>query len=137
MLTKKAKYAIKSLTFLYRNSEKLPISAKNISDNENIPYKFLENILRELKHHKILKSTRGADGGYTFLKDPNDILISDIIRIIDGPIALIPCVSENFYEKCQECIDEKTCEIRHLFYTIRAQMIPILNISIIEFSKIQ
>lgn len=136
MLSKRAKYAIKALLFLYDNRAKSPISAKLISESENIPYKFLENILRELKQSKILKSERGAGGGYHYSKEPEDIKVSDIIRIIDGPIALIPCVSDNFYEKCMECSDEETCKIRKLFGQVRAVMLPILDKSIVDLSLI-
>ncbi len=132
MLSKRAKYAIKTLLFLQLQGESKPTSAKIISEVENIPYKFLENILRELRQNNILKSSRGPEGGYTFLKHPNDISVADVIRIVDGPIALIPCVSENFYEKCHECSDEETCKIRRLFGELRTEMLPILNKSIAE-----
>ncbi|MDO9039131.1 MAG: Rrf2 family transcriptional regulator, partial [Lutibacter sp.] len=124
MLSKRVKYAIKTLLFLYENGDKKPISAKIISENEKIPYKFLENILRELRQNKILKSVRGAEGGYKFLKDPNEITVAEIIRIIDGPIALIPCASYNFYEKCDDCSDEVSCKIRKLFVQLRNEMLP-------------
>lgn len=136
MLSKRAKYAIKALLFLYENIENTPISAKEISEKEKIPYKFLENILRELRQHKILKSERGAEGGYSFFKTPQEIKLTEIIRIVDGPIALIPCVSENFYEKCSECIDEQTCKIRKLFSAVRQEMLPILEQSIADLQKI-
>jgi len=136
MLSKRAKYAIKTLLYLYENSDGTPISAKIISEKENIPYKFLENILRELRQNKILKSFRGAEGGYKFLKDPNEITVADIIRIVDGPIALISCVSSNFYEKCDECTDEVTCKIRKLFFQLRNEMLPILNKTIAELDQL-
>ena len=136
MLSKRAKYAIKTLLFLQQHGETTPTSAKLISEQENIPYKFLENILRELRQHKILKSTRGSEGGYKFLKNPNDITVADIIRITDGPIALIPCVSENFYEKCDECTDEATCQIRKLFSELRTEMLPVLDKTIAELGKL-
>ncbi len=132
MLSKRAKYAIKALLYLHQNEGTAPVSAKAIADREKIPYKFLENILRELRQHRILKSERGAEGGYRLLKSPESIKVSDIIRIVDGPIALIPCVSENFYEKCVECLDEKTCRIRRLFGEVRQAMLPVLDKSIAE-----
>lgn len=135
MLSKRAKYAIKTLIYLYNNQGVNPISAKSISENENIPYKFLEKILRELKQHKILKSERGAVGGYRFFKSPETIKVVDIMRIIDGPIALIPCVSENFYEACEECSDEETCRLRKLFAELRDQMLPVLEETIVNISK--
>ncbi len=136
MLSKRAKYAIKALLYLNANREIPTISAKTISENERIPYKFLENILRELKQHKILKSVRGAEGGYCLSKDPERIKIADIIRIADGPIALIPCISENFYKKCDECIDEKTCQIRKLFGQLRLKMLPVLDLSLSDMNKL-
>ena len=136
MLSKRAKYAIKTLLFLQQHGETTPTSAKIISEQENIPYKFLENILRELRQNKILKSTRGAEGGYTFLKHPTEITVADVIRITDGHIALIPCVSENFYEKCDECTDEATCQIRKLFSELRSEMLPVLDKTIAELASL-
>ncbi|HLT34177.1 MAG TPA: Rrf2 family transcriptional regulator [Aquaticitalea sp.] len=136
MLSKRAKYAIKTLLYLHQNRDATPISAKIIAEKERIPFKFLENILRELRQHKILTSERGAEGGYKFLKEPTRITVADIIRIVDGPIALIPCVSENFYEKCNECVDEDTCEIRKLFAEVRTEMLPLLNKTIPELANL-
>ena len=135
MLSKRAKYAIKTLLYLYNQKEPIPVSAKVIAEKEKIPYKFLENILRELRQHRVLKSERGPEGGYQFLKSPESMKISDVIRIVDGPIALIPCVSENFYEKCIECTDEETCKIRRLFGEVRQAMLPVLDKSIAELSE--
>jgi Rrf2 family protein len=136
MLSKRAKYAIKALLYLHANSEVPTISAKTIAENERIPYKFLENILRELRQHKMLKSVRGSEGGYRLLKKPGEIKVAEIIRIVDGPIALIPCISENFYEKCDECLDEKTCQIRKLFGQVRLKMLPVLELSIAELNEL-
>ena len=127
MLSKRAKYAIKTILFLQDHPELTPIPAKMIAERENIPYKFLENILRELKTHQLVKSLRGAEGGYSLAKDPETISIAQIMRVIDGPIALIPCISERFYESCGECEDESTCRIRKLFAEVRAEMVPILE----------
>lgn len=127
MLSKRAKYAIKTILFLQDHPELMPVSAKLISEREHIPYKFLENILRDLKSHHLVKSVRGAEGGYTLAKDPSEISIAQIMRVVDGPIALIPCISERFYESCAECEDEKTCRIRKLFAEVRAEMVPILE----------
>ena len=127
MLSKRAKYAIKTILYLQDHVEDKPLSAKLISAHENIPYKFLENILRDLKAHQLVKSVRGAEGGYTLAMDPNEITIAQIMRVVDGPIALIPCVSERYYESCGECIDEETCRIRKLFSELRNEMLPILE----------
>ncbi|MGV4414773.1 RrF2 family transcriptional regulator [Chryseobacterium sp. T1] len=135
MLSKRVKYAIKTLLFLDNMLPDQLYSAKKISESERIPLKFLEQILRELKQHKILKSERGAEGGYTFLKKPEDIKIIDIIRIVDGPIAMLPCASINFYEPCADCIDEATCSIRKLLVRVRDEMLPILDTSIAELKN--
>ena len=135
MLSKRAKYAIKTILFLKDRPEGKPISAKVISENENIPYKFLENILRELRTHQLIKSIRGSEGGYVLAKDPSEISIAQIMRIVDGPIALIPCISEKFYEACAECEDEQTCRIRKMFAEVRAEMVPILERPITAMDK--
>jgi Rrf2 family protein len=127
MLSKKAKYAIKTILFLQDHPELVPISAKAIADREHIPYKFLENILRDLKSHQLVKSIRGAEGGYALAKDPSQISIAQVMRAMDGPIALIPCISERFYESCAECEDEETCRIRRLFSEVRTEMVEILE----------
>ena len=135
MLSKRVKYAIKTLLFLNRKDNASLFSAKKISENERIPLKFLEQILRELKQNKILKSERGAEGGYTFMKDPADIKVLDVIRIVDGPVAMLPCASLNFYEKCADCTDEATCGIRKLLINVRDSMLPILDTSIADMTK--
>jgi Rrf2 family protein len=135
MLSKRARYAIKTLIYLYKNEGNSPVSAKSIALNENIPFKFLEKILRELRQHKIVKSERGAVGGYRFFKPPQSIKVVDIMRIIDGPVALLPCVSENFYQKCEECTDEETCNLRRLFADLRDQMLPVLEETIVGLSN--
>lgn len=127
MLSKKVKYAIKALIFISKNVEaNKPVSAKLISAKEKIPYKFLETILRELKQNKILKSERGADGGYSFLKNPSEITVLEVIRFIDGPVSMVNCVSINYYQKCEDCIDEDTCSIKLLFTEVRDATLPIL-----------
>lgn len=135
MLSKRVKYAIKTLLFLNRKDNSSLFSAKKISENERIPLKFLEQILRELKQNKILKSERGAEGGYTLMKNPADIKVLDVIRIVDGPVALLPCASLNFYEKCSDCTDEATCSIRKLLISVRDNMLPILDTSIADMTK--
>ena len=135
MLSKRVKYAIKTLLFLNRKDNSSLFSAKKIAENERIPLKFLEQILRELKQNKILKSEHGAEGGYTFMKSPSEIKILDVIRIVDGPVAMLPCASLNFYEKCDDCTDEATCSIRKLLINVRDNMLPILDTSIADMTK--
>lgn len=132
MLSRKAKYAIKALLYIYDHQEQVPISVKEISEAQKIPYKFLESIMNILKQNRLIKSHRGPRGGYSFVANPKDITVVAVMRIMDGPIALTTCTSENFYEKCEECLDENTCRVRRLFFDLREQMIPVLERSIVD-----
>lgn len=127
MLSKKAKYALKALLFLLKNEDRGTVLIAEISESERIPKKFLEQILLELKKQGILQSKRGKEGGYFLGKPAREIGIGQVVRIIDGPLAPIPCVSKMAYRRCDECIDEKTCEIRNLFLQVRDATIEILD----------
>jgi Rrf2 family protein len=126
MLTKKSKYALKALLYLAKNEEQL-VQISELSRQENIPQKFLENILLELRNHGLLYSKRGKDGGYKLGKTPEEITFGQIIRILDGPLAPIGCVSHIAYQKCDECVDEKTCNIRRIMKKVRDQTAEILD----------
>ena len=128
MLTKKSKYAIKALISIARaNDLAKPIAISHIAQHENIPRKFLEAILLELKKHGLLGSKGGVNGGYYLQKKPKDIFLSQIIRITDGPIAIVPCVSLNFYEKCQECVSEAECALHDVAKKVRDASLKILG----------
>ncbi|HIX55845.1 MAG TPA: Rrf2 family transcriptional regulator, partial [Candidatus Sphingobacterium stercoripullorum] len=127
MLSKKTKYAIKALMVLGRNYGKDPIQIVKIAEEEQIPRKFLEQILLEMRNAGILYSKKGAGGGYNLNKAPEDIYLSQVIRLIEGPIALLPCVSLNFYRSCEECTEEHACGIRDTFIDVRNAMLNILN----------
>jgi len=127
MLSKKSKYAIKALIVLGKNYGKEPMQILKIAEEENIPKKFLEQILLEMRNAGILYSKKGAGGGYSLNKNPEDIRLSQVIRLTDGPIALLPCVSLNFYRRCDECKTEATCGIRDTFVDVRNAMLQILN----------
>jgi len=127
LLTKKTKYAVKALMALARNTENKPMLIADIAKGEQLPKKFLEAILLELKHDGFLSSKKGAGGGYYLLKTAEEIKLSSIIRVIDGPIALLPCVSLNFYEKCAECVDEHYCGIRDVMSNVRDATLKILG----------
>ena len=132
MLSRKAKYAIKALLYIYDHQDKIPISVKEISEAKKIPYKFLESIMNSLKQNWIIRSHRAPKGGYSFAIEPSEITVASIVRMMDGPIAFTTCTSENFYEKCEECIDEDTCKVRRIFLDLRTQMIPVLERSITD-----
>ncbi|RDC61423.1 RrF2 family transcriptional regulator [Adhaeribacter pallidiroseus] len=127
MLSKKAKYALKALLYLTKNADKGLILISDISERERIPRKFLEAILVDLKTQGLLQSTRGKNGGYALVKDPSQISVGNVIRMIDGPLAPIPCVSHLYYRKCDECVDEITCEIRIVMKKVRDSTANILD----------
>ena len=118
-MSMKCKYALKALTRLARDSEQGLLHTADISRLENIPKKFLEQILLDLKRARIVKSKQGAGGGYYLVKKPKDISVADVYRLFDGAISLVPCVSLNFYEKCDDCTNEKNCLLRNEFIKIR------------------
>ncbi len=135
MISKKCKYAIKALLYLADNqSEERSIFSTEIAEKENIPQKFLETILRELRNFQLLQSKRGKTGGYRLLKKPSEIKLAELMRMMDGPIALLPCVSLNYYSSCEEC-DEKTCTIKPVFEQVRDQTLKVLGTTTIEMMR--
>ncbi|MGE0636037.1 MAG: Rrf2 family transcriptional regulator [Bacteroidia bacterium] len=136
MLSKKSKYSIKALVYLAKEYEKGPVLISHISESEHIPKKFLEAILLELKNAGILGSKKGFGGGYYLIKKPEDVKLTQVIRLTNGPIALLPCVSLNFYQRCEECVDEKTCGISQVAMQVRDATLAILeNTSIADVLK--
>ena len=127
MLSKKTKYAIKALVSLGKNTGNPPVQISKIAEQEKIPKKFLEQILLDLRNAGYLYSKKGAGGGYSLNKDPKDIYLVQIMRITDGPIAMVPCASLNFYHKCDECHSEVTCGIRDVFVDVRDATLKILT----------
>ena len=98
-----------------------------IAESERIPKKFLEQILLELRKSGYLESKKGAGGGYSLAKNPEDVFLVNILRITDGPIAMVPCASLNFYHKCDGCHDEVTCGIRQAFLQVRDATLKVLS----------
>jgi Rrf2 family protein len=127
MLSKKAKYAIVALVHLAKKDTRSPVVIKDIAEAERIPQKFLEAILLELKNAGVLSSRKGKGGGYYLHKSPQEINLADVMRIYDGPIALLPCVTHTYYERCEECKDEATCGIRDVFLELRTVTVEILK----------
>lgn len=135
MISKKCKYAIKALLYLADNQvENRSIYSTEIAEKEKIPQKFLETILRELRNFQLLQSKRGKTGGYRLLKNPSEIKVAELMRMMDGPIALLPCVSLHYYAPCEEC-DEKTCTIKPVFEQVRDQTLTILGNTSIEMMR--
>src|SRR6202012_5298999 len=127
MLSKKTKYAIKALVILGKNTDKPPMQIQKIAELERIPKKFLEQILLDMRNAGFLYSKKGAGGGYALNKDPKEIFLVNILRITDGPIAMVPCASLNFYHRCDECHQETTCGIRDVFIQVRDATLKILS----------
>ncbi len=119
MLSKKTKYGLKALAYLATVDSKTPVQIAEIAKHENISQKFLESILLTLRRNGFLGSKKGKGGGYYLIKDPKDILMTSVMRVLEGPIALVPCVSLNFYEKCDDCPDENTCSVNKLMLQVR------------------
>lgn len=126
MLSKKAEYAFRALTHLVENYNKGPVLISEISKKKKVPLKFLENILLELKKNNILESKKGKGGGYFLKKDPSKVYIATVIRIVDGPISLLPCVSLYFYQRCKGC-DEKECGLHDIMVSVRDATLKILE----------
>jgi Rrf2 family protein len=128
MISKKAKYALKALKRLAENYEsKQPILIADIAKGENIPKKFLEAILLELRNNGILHSQKGKGGGYQLRIPPEDVTIAKVLRIIDGPIAPMLCVSLYFYGKCDDCASEHECRLRPIMEQIRDANLNVLE----------
>ncbi len=126
MLSQKAKYALKALAYLAKNGQDGPILMSKIATEKKIPLRFLENIFHELKKEGFLKSYRGRIGGYELAKPANEISAAQIIRVVNGPIALLPCASLHFYRSCDDC-NEVQCGLRKLIAETRDAVLAVLE----------
>jgi Rrf2 family protein len=127
MLTNKAKYALRALFALSEKYDEGPVQISDLAEQEGIPKKFLELILLELKNHGILQSKKGKGGGYFLGRTPDLIHLGQVIRILDGPLAPLPCVSQTAYRRCDECEDELTCGVRMVMKEVRDATSKILD----------
>ena len=126
MLSKKSQYAFKALTYLAAKYNEGPVLISEISRKKKIPLKFLENILLELKKAGILDSKKGKGGGYFLKTEPSGVKVANVIRLVNGPIAMLPCVSLYFYERCKNC-DEKHCGLHDMMIQVRDATLNILE----------
>ncbi len=131
MLSKKCKYAIHALVHMGRQPE-AKFLIKEISAACSIPKKFLETILLDLNRAGILGSKQGKSGGYFLRRNIRDINLAEVVRLFDGAIALVPCATFKYYERCAECEDEVTCSIRHAFLKIRNETVELMKQDTIE-----
>jgi Rrf2 family protein len=127
VLSKKSKYGLKALLVLGREAGRGPVLVSDIAQREAIPLKFLEAILLELKRHGIVESKKGKGGGYFLRRRPADITFGEVIRVLDGPLAAVSCVSQTAYMTCAECIDEETCGVRLAMKEVRDATARILD----------
>ena len=114
MISQRAKYALRALVALARAGTESLVTS-DIAERERIPRKFLEQILLELKRDGIVQSRRGKAGGYALLKPADTITFGQVLRLIDGPLAPVPCLSRVAYRRCKDCLNEENCEIRLVF----------------------
>ena len=129
-LTQKAKYALKALAHLARIHEAdgpRPELGATIAEAERIPAKFLEGILAELTKHGYLHSRKGRGGGYWLSRAPGEIHLGAVIRIFEGPLAPIPCVSKRYYAPCSDCVDETDCEVRRTMLDVKRAILDVLD----------
>ena len=127
MMSKKCKYALKALIRLGKEYGGGNLLTDDIARSEHIPKKFLEQILLDLKHAGYVRSKQGSKGGYRLVQEPSQITLAEIHRLFDGAIALVPCVSQKFYESCDDCPDEKSCRLKKVFIDVREKTYDLLS----------
>jgi len=127
VLSQKTRYALKALLELALVPAGVKLSSATISTRRNVPVKFLEAILVELKRDGLVRGQRGRNGGYQLAQRPENITFGDVVRLMEGPLALIPCVSVSQYHRCVDCADDRNCELRKLFREVRDSTATILD----------
>src|ERR1700682_1256082 len=127
MLTRKGKYGLKAMIALAKERGGGPVLIGDLAEQEAIPKKFLENILLTLKHRGLVHSRKGPHGGYQLGRAPEHISVGDVIRTLDGPLALVSCVSQTAYAACEECVTERDCAVRWVFQQVRDETARILD----------
>lgn len=126
-ISKKTKYGLQSLIVLARKYGEGPVLIATLAKQEDIPIKFLELILLDLKNHGILESRKGPGGGYMLSRPPEKIIVGEVIRIMEGPLAPLPCASESAYRPCEECKDVECCGTRIIMREVRDAIADILD----------
>jgi Rrf2 family protein len=126
-LSKKTQYTLRALYSLSRKYGGAPVLISRLAEEESIPKKFLEQILLGLKYQGLVDSKRGKGGGYFLLSSPEKITLGSVIRMIDGPLAPLPCASETAYRKCEECPDARVCGTRIIMREVRDATANILD----------
>lgn len=127
MLSQRTRYALRSLIMLAGQPAAAPVQIAAIADTQRVPRKFLELILLDLKRAGFVESARGRMGGYRLAKAPADISFGEVIRVLEGPLALVPCASASAYAPCGDCQDEATCAIRRAMLVVREETARVLD----------
>jgi Rrf2 family protein len=127
MVSQQTRYALKALLYLANQCADKPHPIGDIAAASNIPRKFLEAILLQLKVAGLVKSTRGKAGGYALAREPQAITFGEVIRVSEGPLALVQCASKQFYRRCQDCPDETACAVRRVMAEARDQLCSVLD----------
>jgi Rrf2 family protein len=127
VLAQKTRYALRSLLFLVEEGRGGPVQLGRIAETQRVPPKYLELIMLDLKKAGLVKSARGPKGGYQLAREPELISFGEIVRSMEGPIALVSCASVNFYAPCGDCQDEASCAIRRAFTILRDQSTAVLD----------
>ena len=127
MIAQKTRYALRSLLFLAEAQDGLPVQLSRIAETQSVPPKYLELIMLDLKRAGLVKSSRGPKGGYRLARTPEQISFGEIVRSMEGPIALVSCASVNHYAPCGDCRDEATCAILRAFAILRDQTTELLD----------
>ena len=125
-LSQRGHYALRALIVLGLNYSDSVVRIQTISAAQNIPKRFLEQILNDLKAAGILESRRGITGGYRLRRPPEEISLAEVVRLIEGPLAPVSCVSERFYERCS-CPNEEKCGIRSIMKEVRDAIVKVLE----------
>jgi Rrf2 family protein len=127
MLTKKGKYGLKAMLHLAERAPGEPSLVSEIASSNNIPKKFLDTILGELRNAGFVNSKKGKGGGYTLARPAHEIRIGHVIRVLDGPLAPIQCASRTAYRRCDDCADEKRCGVRLIMLEAREAISTVLD----------
>jgi Rrf2 family protein len=127
VITQKARYAFRALFALAEAAPEETLFISDIAESRRIPRKFLEQILLDLKHHGVVASRRGKNGGYALLLSPSEITFGRVLRIFDGPLAPLPCLSRMAYRRCEDCEDEDNCATRRVFSVAYQRSVEVLD----------
>ena len=127
MLSRKTKYGLKAVLALAHEEGRGPVLVSDLASRDALPKKFLEAILLELKRHGVVQSRKGKGGGYFLRRRSTDVTFGEVIRVLDGPLAAVSCVSQTAYMKCPDCIDEPTCGVRFAMKEVRDATARILD----------